>query len=208
MLDLFALMGGSFVLALTGAVVPGPLFAVVVSETLRTGFRAGPLMITGHGVLELALVIALLTGLGPILSTPLFIKSVSFIGGVVLVVMGYDLIRKTVGFSLRNGEVKVTGYGNHPLLTGMLASISNPYWTLWWVTVGVGYLTVALKYGISGIVAFFTGHIAADYAWYAFVSFGVTRGRKVMGGHVHTLVIRLCGVVLVSFGIWFLSRIA
>lgn len=207
MLDLLALMGGSFVLALTGAVVPGPLFAVVVSDTLRRGFRAGPLIITGHGVLELALVIALLAGLGPFLNTPLFLKTVSFIGGVVLVVMGYNLIRKTVSLSFKNGEVKGAAYGSHPLLTGVIASLSNPYWTLWWVTVGLGYLTVAVKYGITGVVVFFTGHIAADYAWYALVSLGVSRGREVMGGNVHVLVVKMCGVVLVGFGVWFLYQV-
>ena len=44
----------SFVLALSGALVPGPLFTLTVSESLRRGAKAGPLIILGHGLLEIA----------------------------------------------------------------------------------------------------------------------------------------------------------
>ncbi len=67
MFELAAIFGGSFTLALSGALMPGPLLTVTVAESARIGFRAGPLLMTGHAVLELLLVIAIVYGLGPFL---------------------------------------------------------------------------------------------------------------------------------------------
>ncbi len=50
----------SFVVALSGALMPGPLLTVTVGEATRRGFWAGPLIILGHGLLELTLVLLLL----------------------------------------------------------------------------------------------------------------------------------------------------
>ena len=59
MLSIFTIFFTSFVIALSGALMPGPLLTVTISESARRGFVAGPLLIAGHGLLELALVVAL-----------------------------------------------------------------------------------------------------------------------------------------------------
>ncbi len=43
--------------------MPGPLLTATISESSQRGFIAGPLLITGHAILELVLVIAFLLGL-------------------------------------------------------------------------------------------------------------------------------------------------
>jgi len=59
------LMG--FLTGLSGAVIPGPLFAFVVSDTLKKGFISGPLSALGHVIVEMPLIFAFLLGLGFIL---------------------------------------------------------------------------------------------------------------------------------------------
>jgi threonine/homoserine/homoserine lactone efflux protein len=55
MIEMAAIFGGSFALALSGVLLPGPLLTVTISESARRGFKAGPLLITGHGLLEFSL---------------------------------------------------------------------------------------------------------------------------------------------------------
>jgi threonine/homoserine/homoserine lactone efflux protein len=87
---------------------------------------------------------------------------------------------------------------------GIIASISNPYWTLWWASIGLGYLVAAMKLGLGGAVIFFLGHITADFAWYSIVSLGVSRGKALIKDKTYQMIIRMCGVFLLGFGVWFL----
>src|SRR3972149_5217323 len=49
-----------------------------------------------------------------------------------------------------------------PVADGIIASISNPYWSLWWATIGLGYLALSSGQGLTGVAFFFAGHILAD----------------------------------------------
>jgi len=203
--ELAAIFGVYFTLALSGALMPGPLLTVTVAESVRIGFKAGPLLMRGHAVLELLLVIAIVHGLGPFLKSPSVMGIIALLGGGMLLWMGVDMVRNSSGLSLnRQGRGSHEKRRPYPVLVGILASFSNPYWTLWWATIGLGYLVAAMKYGTKGIVVFFLGHIAADYAWYALIFLGISRGKRLLKDRNYQIMIRICGFFLVGFGGWFL----
>lgn len=196
----------SFVIALSGALVPGPLFTIAVSESAKRGFIAGPLLILGHALLELLTVALLLAGLSPFLSSEAFKFWIGLIGGGVLIFMGASLLRdsKTARLTMDAGT---DAKGKNPVALGILGSISNPYWAIWWATIGAGYLVSSLRFGIAGVAAFFAGHILADLSWYSAISFAVSRGRRLMGDRGYRALIFLCGAFLVLFGAWFIRGI-
>jgi len=202
-LTLAGLFAGSFTLGLSGALMPGPVLTVTVADSARRGFVSGPLIAAGHAILELALVAGVILGAGPVLKIPIVMGTVALVGGGVLAWMGAGMIRSSVTVSL-NTESDERGVACNPALAGMLTSVSNPYWILWWTTVGLGYLLSAMKMGIAGVVFFFIGHISADFLWYSLISFSVSRGRKVISDGVYRAVIRVCGLILIVFGGWFL----
>ena len=92
----------------------------------------------------------------------------------------------------------------HPIIIGLLASLSNPYWTLWWATIGLGYLVAAMKFGLWGVIAFFFGHVTADFSWYSIISLGVSRGKSLLKDKTYQIMIRVCALFLLGFGAWFL----
>jgi threonine/homoserine/homoserine lactone efflux protein len=112
MITFAVIFGGSFILALSGALMPGPLLTVTISESARRGFPAGPLLMTGHALPELLLVLAIIKGLGSYLRAPLVIGLIAFIGGIVLIWMGgghgtngrHPLWRRKVRRPLRVGD--------------------------------------------------------------------------------------------------------
>ncbi|MDI6853651.1 MAG: LysE family transporter [Deltaproteobacteria bacterium] len=202
--DIWILAGvpaSSFVVALSGALMPGPLLTLTVGESARRGFWAGPLIMVGHAVLELALVILLLIGVGAWLHRPWILGAVGLGGAVMLGWMGLGLVRASRGGRLEL-DANAAG-GLHPVWAGVLMSLANPYWLLWWLTIGLGYVLFSVKYGFVGVLLFFVGHILADFAWYTLVAAAVARGSRFLSDQVYRNFLAGCGVFLFAFGGYF-----
>ena len=205
MFEFAAIFGGSFTLALSGILTPGPILSVTIAESARRGFKAGPLIISGHALLELILVLAIILGLGSYLKSSIVMGIIALLGGAMLIWLGVGMLRTAGNLSLGAEEAGLNSrHTPHPFVMGMLASVSNPYWTLWWATIGLGYLVAAMKLGLGGVIIFFLGHITADFAWYSIVSLGISRGKALLKDKTYQMIIRLCGLFLLGFGVWFL----
>jgi threonine/homoserine/homoserine lactone efflux protein len=92
-------------------------------------------------------------------------------------------------------------------VSGIIGSISNPYWTIWWATIGLGYLVSSFKFGMLGVAVFFIGHILADLFWYSLISFSVARGKRFIGDRGYKALFYMCGIFLILFGLWFIQVI-
>ena len=198
---LFTIFASSFVIALSGALMPGPLLTATISESSRRGFWAGPLMIAGHAILELALVVALFLGLAPFFQMPAVFAASALAGAVILIWMAAGMLRSlpTLRLSWEGGQQKM----NSTVLNGILMSVSNPYWIIWWATIGIGYIFYAWQYGLWGVAFFFAGHISADLAWYSFIAGAIARGRHLLTDRLYRRLIGLCAVFLIGFAGYF-----
>jgi len=195
----------SFLVALSGAMMPGPLLAITISETTRRGFWAGPQLILGHGILEMALIAALVAGLSEFMENDLVPVVAGLLGGTILVGMGLLTMRQVQRKAgIPEAESQAGRPGRMLVLTGVLGSISNPYWFIWWITLGMAYLVWSLKLGFAGVASFFTGHILADLAWYSLVAFIIATGRKVINDAVYRGLLMACGLALLSLGGYFI----
>lgn len=195
---------GSFVIGLSGAMMPGPVLVVVIGQTPRRGFWTGPLVVLGHGVLESFLVAVVILGMAEFFSSSAVLSTVAVIGGVVLLYMGVGMLRSAGGLSLIADAGSSSGARDlHPVLAGVLTSLSNPYWTLWWATVGLGYMAIAREKGAAGLAAFLTGHIMSDLVWYSVVSSLVAGGKRWLTDSIYRGMIRVCAVVLLFFALYF-----
>jgi threonine/homoserine/homoserine lactone efflux protein len=191
----------SFIVALSGALMPGPLLTLTVGEAARRGFWAGPLIILGHALLELALVLLLLAGVGVWLHRPLILGLVGVGGAITLAWMALGLFKASRHSRLEFDPHEVSGL--NPVVAGVLMSAANPYWLIWWVTIGLGYVMFSMKYGLLGVALFFVGHILADFAWYSLVSGAVAQGRRFISDRVYRGFLAGCAVFLFGFGGYF-----
>jgi threonine/homoserine/homoserine lactone efflux protein len=195
------IFSSSFFIALSGALMPGPLLTYTVAESARRGFWAGPIIMLGHGFLELGLVVLLLLGIGIIINQPVIMGIVGLTGAVILWWLGYGLMQaaRNAQLDLSGGE----GRAIHPFWAGIFMSLANPYWLIWWVTLGLGYVLFAYKYGLWGVLFFFVGHFMADLVWYSLVSLAVAQGKKFISDRLYHNFMVVCAVFLIVFGCYF-----
>lgn len=198
----------AFTVGFSGAMMPGPMLTMVINHSIRTRLKGGLLVVVGHAILEASLVLALIFGLHQWLKLPTVNGIIGLAGGAVLLYLGFLMVRDarqgkvTLDTTVENTGEKYSGPG--PVSGGILTSISNPYWSLWWATVGAGYLVLARKQGFPGISAFFTGHILADFTWYALISIAVAKGFQLLSQKVYLGLIQVCGIFLLGLGCYFL----
>jgi len=204
-MNLWSLFAVGFVLGLTGAMAPGPLLTVTITESARRGGHVGPLVILGHGILEFFLLLLIVFGFGSFLANRVLYTVVSFLGGIAILCMGISIMRGLPAYRLEAAAER-SGKGLHPVLAGIVISLSNPYWFIWWLTIGMGYVMFARGLGLAGIIAFFTGHISSDLVWYSFVSYGIAMGGKYVSTRLIKVVLFICSLFLLLFGLFFITR--
>ena len=203
--SLFNLFSIGFIMGLTGAMAPGPLLTITIGESAKRGGIVGPLVVLGHGILELALLALIVFGVANFLNNPMIFSVIAFLGGFVLVYMGYGIIRSLKNYRLSELNI-TTNQGINPVITGIIVSLSNPYWFIWWITIGMGYVLFARDLGMAGVIAFFIGHILSDLAWYSFISYGIQFGGKYMNLNIIKSILFVCSLFLIVFGISFIIK--
>ncbi|MFA5055687.1 MAG: LysE family transporter [Dehalococcoidia bacterium] len=203
--SLAVIFSTSFVVALSGALMPGPVLALTISGVAKRGFRAAPLIIAGHALLELALVIALVFGLSRFIDSDFIASIIGIVGGSVLI--GIGAMTAIKGRNAQNPLSSPPTYAtrDHMLvMSGVVLSLSNPYWFLWWATIGLTYLLWSLKLGTAGVATFFVGHTSGDFAWHAVVALVIITGRRFINDAAYRWMLIVCGVALVGLGIYFI----
>jgi threonine/homoserine/homoserine lactone efflux protein len=198
----------AFVIALTGAMAPGPFLTVTITETARGGRKAALLLLAGHALLEALLLVGFAFGLQAFLTRPAVGTALALVGGAFLVWMSGDLLlgvaRRTISLESARADAPGTQARFGGVFRGAAVSLSNPYWTLWWATIGVKLASDALVAGPLGIAAFFLGHEAADVAWYALIAQTVHSGRRFLSDRVYRGLLGACGLLLFALAVNFL----
>lgn len=198
----------AFIVGFSGAMMPGPLLTVAITEAMKGGYRS-VLLVVGHAAAELVLIAGLFLGLQLVLGNGIVKAAIGILGGGFLAWMSYGILsgvaRDEVSLDLEAGDADGTGSVSRfgPTWTGAVVSASNPYWMLWWATVGLVFLKKGLALGLVGAGVFFVGHILADFAWYGMVVVLVVTGRRWITQGVYRGVLAACGAVLLVLALRF-----
>ncbi len=209
-----SLVGIGFLTGLSGALIPGPLFAFIISDTLKKGALSGPLTIIGHISVEIPLIAALVV-IGFELKNYFtqFESLIYAIGGIALVLMSLFIIKevkKAAELRSRENEIRdemrVAKY-NSSIFAGFLLTAFNPSFIPWWMGVGFPVLFNGFKQmALVGIFLVSLGHFLSDFAWYSFVSFSFSKGKNFFVGRRYELTMLVIAIFLIALGVLFFIK--
>lgn len=184
-----------FGVGLSGALAPGPTLLATISGAVRHGPLVGGRVAAGHLVVEGVLAVALVLGVAPLVLSHR--AAIAVVGGAALVGFGLLTLRgaRTASLVPASGSERVG-----PLLAGVLTSVANPYFWIWWATLGGALLVGALAQGPGDAALFLAGHGAADLAWLLLVGAVVARGSSFLPDRAYRLLLGACGIALVAIG--------
>ena len=204
-MELITLFFLSFGVGFSGAMMPGPLLAVDIAETPRHGWQTGPIISIGHALAEIAVVVALALGFVALAENEGLARVISVVGGAALIAMGiamgYDALKKRITYE---GEKEGRRPQHRLVGKGIVATLSNPYWFVWWATTGLAFVVKSLKFGVIGPVVFYFGHIMSDFVWYSAVSVLLWRGKSLIMGKGLKILILGCAAFLLYLGASFI----
>jgi len=205
--ELALLSLSSFMVGLSGAVMPGTVFIFVILQSAEKGWKVGPLVVLGHVILETALGIALVLGLSTVMTMQIVRTTIGFVGGVVLLWMSFGLLKASRRAELPTGasDDRATQIHSSSVLAGLVASSVNPYFYVWWATIGNVFTIRGFELaGLVGVATFLVSHWMSDLSWYSLVSWSVGRSRKYLTNPVYRLILGICGIFLLALGLLFL----
>ena len=191
------------VISASGVMAPGPLFAANIAHGLKDGAKSGIKMAIGHTIVELPLVILLGIGVFSLELFPEFRTVISILGAITLFVFAAMQI-KTI---FRNKET-TTNLKQGPLVSGILLSALNPFFIIWWLTIGFKLISdVMLIWAFSGILVLFVLHIWMDFAWLGTISYLASKSAKILSNKNYKIIMIGLSIILVYFGITFLEDV-
>jgi threonine/homoserine/homoserine lactone efflux protein len=200
MYEILQMLFMAFTIGLTGALAPGPTLVATVNSSLKDGWTAGPKVAAGHALVEVLVFLSIVGGLAAAMQQ--YSRAVSIAGGLALIVFGVMTAKGSKNATLVASQGQVIG---NAYLAGIITSAANPYFWIWWLSIGSALVLSGLHSGVIMAALFMIGHWVADFGWLILVSISLDRGRSILSDRSYRGLLGICGGFLVCFGIYFLS---
>ena len=213
--DPLVFLGMVAAISATGALMPGPVTAAAIAKGFDRKW-AGLHIALGHALVEFPTIALIALGFSAVLQNEWVNIGIGLLGGAMLVFMGASMVLSRGGVVAKLRALRGDGksgspaanappdpFPYHPVIAGVITTASNPYYFLWWATLGAALTLNALEFGLAVLVAFSVLHWSIDLGWDVFLAYTVNKGRDRWNDRAFVAVFAFCGGVMVIFGVWF-----
>lgn len=187
----YLIIGAS--LGLSAGLSPGPLFAMVISQTARYGLREGVKAALSPLVTDLPIVAVAVFLLANVAGYKPVLGLVSLAGGLFVAYLAYENMR-TKALSLDTGTVAANS-----LAKGAAVNMLSPHPYLFWLAVGGPLMLTAYGQGLGEAAAFVIAFYACLVGSKIALAVVVSRSRQLVAGRTYVWLMRLLGLALFVF---------
>ena len=202
-MDLLSFAVTVILITASGALAPGPLFFATITYGSKSGAKSGLTFSIAHTVVEFSIIMLFALGLYNIASIPIVKLTIGLVGGITLIVFG--ILQITNYFFPKNGKIK-TGKSSFRFLffIGLIFTGLNPYFIIWWLTIGAQLIIISLGFAsFAGVIFMYICHVWMDYLWLTMVAYFSKKGTNILTIKLYRIIMGLFGLILIYFGINF-----
>ena len=186
------------VISFSGVMMPGPMLAVTLAKSYKSPWT-GTWLSLGHAVIEVPLILLIYFGFAQFFQVTVVRLALSVAGSGMIIWMGVSMFRARSEVARKGKDLPYNAF-----TAGILTSVFNPFFLVWWATIGSMLIMRILEFGTMGLIVFIMVHWLCDLAWLTLVSNVIYRTHAFWNQRVQEWLFIACSLLLVGFGIWFL----
>ncbi len=186
------------VISLSGVMQPGIMFAITIAKSQKSPW-AGTQMALGHAVIEVPLIPLIYFGFARFFQNSVVQLVLSLLGSGVIIWLGISMFRARADATQRGKDLPYNAF-----IAGILTSLLNPFFWVWWATIGNMLVMKIFVFGTMGLALLIVVHWLCDLAWLSFVSVLIYKTQSLWGRKFQEGLFITCSLLLVGFGAWFL----
>jgi threonine/homoserine/homoserine lactone efflux protein len=192
------LMAMGAILGLTAGISPGPLLALVITETITKNKIAGFKIAFAPLITDLPIIAAAFLIFSYAARLNFIMSFISFIGAVFLSYLGLECL-KTDNLPDVRGSVR-----SGSLLKGIAANLLNPHPYLFWITVGTPLALRAIGISVFTTILFFSSFYIMLVGSKVVVALIVDKSKEFLTTKIYKWILKVLGIILLIFALIFM----
>jgi threonine/homoserine/homoserine lactone efflux protein len=195
---MLAILASVIVISFSGVMMPGPMTAITLAKSYKSPW-AGVWISLGHAVIEVPLILLIYFGFAQFFQNSIVRLVLSVAGSGMIIWLGVSMFRARTGVVRKGKDLPYNAF-----LAGIFASGFNPFFLLWWATIGSMLIMRILEFGTAGLIVFTIVHWLCDLVWLSLLSNVIYRTHTFWGQRLQEWLFIACSLLLIGFGLWFL----
>lgn len=199
MFEIISFLGIGLLLGIVWGFTPGPLFTLVISETLKYGPKEGikvgiaPLLTDVPVIILSFFVVFALSNINFLLGI------ISVIGALVMAYYGYETI------SIKNVKIDLKNTKPQSIKKGIMTNYLNPHMYVSHFTITGPIIVKAIKVNILSPVLFIAVFMLTLVLSKVFLALVANKSRNFMNSKAYIYTLKFLGIVLFVFAFMFLK---
>jgi threonine/homoserine/homoserine lactone efflux protein len=185
------------VLGLTAGISPGPLLALVITQSIAHGKKDGIKVALAPLITDLPIIAGAFLVFSGLAHFNVIISLISFFGGMFLIYLGYECL-KTKELNIDINKDKTDSF-----LKGLVVNILNPHPYLFWITIGIPLVLRANQISLGTVVTFFIAFYSMLVGSKIIVAIIAARSKNIMTNKSYIWIMRILGSALLVFAVLF-----
>jgi len=191
----FPAMGAFF--GLTAGISPGPLLALVITETLKHNKTEGFKVAIAPLITDLPIIMVTYFIFSGLSHFSLVVSLISFSGGIYFAYLGYETL-KLKGLNLETGNLAPDS-----LKKGITANFLNPNPYIFWLTAGIPTACKAYEISLITVILYFLLFYILLTGSKIAIALFVDRSKAFFKNNSYKIATRILGIALFVFAVLF-----